>query len=198
MAGQGGLNRDLSRFRVADFSDHYPVTVVSQNRPKSARERESFFFVHRDLDHPRELILNWILDRNELVFFDIHLCNSRIQGRGFSASGRTGNQHHPVGFGDGPSEPSQVFVIEAETIEAQGRYARGDRPPAKEGGDDAPSKNARKTRPRDSHVFSFEPHPETAVLRTPPFRNIEIRHDLQSRNQWGVQSYIKRFHGGNE
>src|SRR5713226_42799 len=40
------LNGDLCRLHIANFSDHDLVGIVTQNRPKTARESQSLLFIN--------------------------------------------------------------------------------------------------------------------------------------------------------
>ncbi len=129
MAGQGGLNGNLSRFGITNFSDHDLIRVMSQDGPKSSREGQSLFLIDGDLHHPRKLILDRIFDRNQLIFERVHFRNRGIQGCCFSASCRSGHQDHAVGTHDGPPKPFQIFRIESKPFEFQRGYAGRNRFP---------------------------------------------------------------------
>ena len=87
---------------------------------KPARERDPFLLIHRNLHHPGQLIFDRIFNGDELVFFDVHLGDGGIEGRCFSATGRTGDEHHPIRLRNGPPKPLQVLFVESQAIKAQG------------------------------------------------------------------------------
>ena len=68
VAGKRGLDCDLSGFGVADFADHDLVGVVAQDGTQSARKREPFLLVHRNLRDSRQLVLDRIFNGDDLVF----------------------------------------------------------------------------------------------------------------------------------
>ncbi len=49
VTGQGGLNGNLRCFIITDSYNHYYVLVVPQNRTQTARKRQTFFLVDRNL-----------------------------------------------------------------------------------------------------------------------------------------------------
>ena len=57
---ESGLNRDLRRLRIADFSDHDFVRVMAQNRAQAAREGQPLLLVHRNLGDALDLIFDGI------------------------------------------------------------------------------------------------------------------------------------------
>ena len=116
---QGRLDRDLCRLLVPDLADHDLVGVVTQDRAKTAGKGQPLLFIDRDLRDPRQLILDWILDRDDLVFFVLDFGKRCVQGGRLTGSGGPRHEHHPIRLLDKPSQPQQVLGLEPANIEAQ-------------------------------------------------------------------------------
>ena len=69
MARKRRLNGNLRRFGVADFTDHDFVRVVAQDRAQASREGQSLFLVNGNLRNAVQLILDWIFDCQNFIFF---------------------------------------------------------------------------------------------------------------------------------
>ena len=67
MAGQGGLDGDLGRLRVADLPDHDLVRVVAEDRAQTPGEGQALLLVDRDLGDALDLVLDRVLDGDDLV-----------------------------------------------------------------------------------------------------------------------------------
>src|SRR4029079_3368174 len=130
---------------------------MTQDRAKAPRERESLLLIDRDLDNPGELILDRIFDRDEFIFFDVHLGDGGIERRGFSAARRTSDKYHPIGLRDGSPEPLEVLVIEPEALQAQGRHAGTDRFAVQNTDDDRLTEHARQNQYPEIDGLPFKP-----------------------------------------
>ena len=98
MPGKRRLHRDAGGFRIADFTDHDLVRVVAQQGAQAARKGQALALVHRNLQHPRQLILDRVFDRHQLFGAGIDFGEHRIQCGGLAATGRAGHQQHAVGL----------------------------------------------------------------------------------------------------
>src|SRR5258705_6472732 len=99
MSGQRRLHGNLRSFGVADFADHDFVRIVAQYRAQPARKREPLFFVDRNLQHSRQLILDGVFDGDYFVAAMINFGECRIERGRFAAAGRTGDEEHAIGLG---------------------------------------------------------------------------------------------------
>ena len=73
VAGHGGLNGNLSRFEISNFSNEYHIGIVSQDRTKPSSEVEPNFMIDLNLADAGHLIFNRILDGNDLDVFSLNL-----------------------------------------------------------------------------------------------------------------------------
>ena len=60
---QGGFNRDLGCFRVADFTHQDDVGVLAKHRPQDAGIPHPDVLLDGDLDDSVEVVFDRILDR---------------------------------------------------------------------------------------------------------------------------------------
>src|SRR4029077_19637604 len=65
VAGQRGFNGDFGGFRIANFTDHDDVRVLTQNGAKRVGEGKADFFLYRDLIDAGNLEFDGIFDRDD-------------------------------------------------------------------------------------------------------------------------------------
>ncbi len=118
VAGEGGVDGNLSGFLVADFADHDFVGVVAQDGPQAAGKRESLFLVHGNLGDAADLILDGIFDGDDLVFVVLDLVDGGVKSGGLTGTGGPGDEHHAVRLANVAAEPHHLFVVEADDVEA--------------------------------------------------------------------------------
>ena len=82
VAGEGRLDRDLGRLRVADLPHHDLVGVVAQDGAQAPGEGQALLLVDGDLGDPAELVLDGVLDGDDLVLLGTDLGEGRVEGRG--------------------------------------------------------------------------------------------------------------------
>src|SRR3954452_1556300 len=193
VTGERRLHGDGGRFFVADLADHDLVGVVAKDGAQSARKRQPFLLIHRNLRDSSELVFDRILDRNDLVFRGLNLGKRGVQRRRFAGAGGSGDEHHSVRLFDELAELEQHLLVEAEDVEAQALEVgvhrllvqdADDRILAVRGGDDG-----------DAEVdgAAGDAQFETAVLRHALLGDVELRHDLDARNDRAVVALVDRL-----
>jgi hypothetical protein len=65
VARERGVDRDLGRFQVADFTHHHNVRRLPQHRAQGGGKRHADVVPHRDLVDAVELVLNGVFDRDD-------------------------------------------------------------------------------------------------------------------------------------
>jgi len=68
MPGQSRLDGNLGCLRVADFTHHDFIRVMTQDRAQTAGKGQPFFLVDLNLGNALNLIFHRVFDRNDLVF----------------------------------------------------------------------------------------------------------------------------------
>src|SRR5436190_9262621 len=119
VTGQSRLNGDLGSLFVANFTDHYLVGIVAQNRSQAAGEGQSFLLVHRYLGNAVQLVFNRIFNGDDLVFFVADFIQRRVQRRRLTGTGRSRHQNHAVRLSDVTAKLSQVIRIETDYVQIQ-------------------------------------------------------------------------------
>ena len=66
MTGERGLDRDLRRLEIPDFTDHEHVRILPQKRPQGRGKREPDGGIHGQLHDALDFIFHRILRREDL------------------------------------------------------------------------------------------------------------------------------------
>src|SRR6202011_151560 len=119
VSGKRRLNRDLRGFRVADFTHHDLVRVVTQDGTQSAGESEALFLVHRNLRDAVDLVFHRIFNCDDLVFVGLDFIQCGVERGGFAAASWSSHQHHAVGFKDVAAELAQIFFVKTHHVQYQ-------------------------------------------------------------------------------
>src|SRR3990172_3918453 len=194
VTGQGRLDRDLSRLRVSDFSDHDLVGIVAKDRPEAPREREPLLFIHRDLHHILELVLDGILDGDDLVLPPIDLADGGIQRCRLAAPGGAGDQDHPVGPVDRVPESLHVGFGEPEPLELELTEFGGDGFLIQDPDDHGLAEVTRHDRHPKVDRPPVEAKCESAVLGNPALGDVQLGHDLDPRDDRLLVAPVQRLH----
>src|SRR5581483_9280247 len=195
VTGEGRLDGDLRGFRVADFPHHDLVRIVAQNGTQSTGKGQTFLLVDGNLRDAANLVLHRIFNGDDLVFFGFNLIHGGVKSRRFAAARRPGNQHHAIGFLDVAAELAQVLVVKANDIEHQGAelLAHGFFVEHTEHRILAVNRRHDGDAKIDGAPVVLDA--EAAILRDTAFGNIELAHDLDSRNDGRVMLFSDRGHG---
>src|ERR1700730_7847696 len=182
MAGKRRLDRDLRSLGVADLAHHDLVRIVPKNGAQPAREGQSLLLVDGNLQHARQLVLDRIFDRYDLVAPGLRFGNRPVQGRRLAAAGRPRHEQHPVGKQAQRAQLCNDVGLESEHIEAQPAHLLGQgllvehaqhRILAEDAGND---RDAKVDRPR------LEGNLEAPVLGYSALRDVELRHHFDARD----------------
>ena len=119
MPGQRRVDRNLRSLRIADLAHQNLVGIMAQNRPQSARKREPFFLIHRNLRNAPDLVLDRVLDGDDLVLIGLNFIERRIERCRLARAGRPGHQHHPVRLANIPPEARQIFFRKAHDFQRE-------------------------------------------------------------------------------
>src|SRR5579859_1416350 len=196
VAGKRGLDRDLRRLGVADFTQNDLVRIVAQDGPQSAGEGEAFFLIDRNLRNAVYLVFDRVFDRNDLVFVSLDLVQRGVERGGFAAARGPGDQHHSIGLQNVAPELAQVFFIEADDVQHQVAELFAHRFLVQHAEHGIFAVNGRHNGNAEVDQTSAVFHAETPVLRHAPLGNIELAHDLDTGDDGGVVLLGHRLHGG--
>src|SRR5688572_15136245 len=123
VTSQRGFDGDLSRFRIANFTDHHNVRVLTEDRPESACESKSDFLLHRHLVDAGNLEFDGILDGNDVELRIIELIERRVECCCLSRTGRASNQKQAMRSIHGGTEAAIGVCIETKLLHAGGKVA---------------------------------------------------------------------------
>ena len=177
VTGQRRLHGDVRGFQVADFADHHHVRVLAQDGAQAAREGHLDLGVDLRLADAVDVVLDRILDRHDVARVVVDALERRVQRRGLARAGRAGDQHDAVRLVDQLVHQLLRARIHAERIQLQAAgllvqqtqhhalaVAGGNR--------------------RHAHVdrAAGDAQRDAAVLRQALLGDVELRHDLDARD----------------
>jgi len=173
--GEGGLHRDGGGLLVPDLPDHDDVRVLPQEGTERGGEGQADRVVHVHLVDPVKVVLDRVLGGHDVGAGDVHFGERRVERRRLAAAGRAGHQDHAVGAGDRVHE-----VLERGRLESELRQVERQVPLVEDPEHDLLPEDGRER--GDAQVDRPLEHPDldAAVLRDPPFRDVELRHDLDA------------------
>src|ERR1041385_4123115 len=81
MACKRRLYGDLGSFRIADFTDHDHIRVLTHNRSEAVREREADLGFNLDLVYTAQLVLDRVFDGNNFLARIVDLLKRTVKRR---------------------------------------------------------------------------------------------------------------------
>ena len=115
---QSGLDGNIRNDTVTNLTDQYDIRGLSQHRPQYSIERQLNVISNLALIHPRKVVFNRVLRRNNLLVGLIKLLQSGVQRRSLAASGRASNQEDTVGPLDYLLELLEVILLKSKSLDA--------------------------------------------------------------------------------
>src|SRR5581483_5682992 len=171
------LDRDLRRLGVADLSNHDDVGVLADDRAEAVREGEPDRRLHVDLVHAEELVLDRILDRDDLLVGRVDLVERTVERRRLAAAGGARDEHHAVRLVDEPVELAERVRREAERVQVH-----DDARAVEDTEDDALAVERRQRGDAEVDLLAHQAELDAAVLRQATLGDVELRHDLDARD----------------
>ncbi len=174
---EGRLNGDRGRIQVAHLPHHDDVGVLPQHRPEHDGEGEADLLLHRHLVDPRQLVLDRVLDRRDVVLDGFDPVQDPIEGGRLSRSGGPRDEDDPLRTGDDVLHPFHFLGGKPDRLQGDVRVGGVEDP------DDHFLPVVRRDR-GDPQVEAAPPHADAdpAVLREPLLGDVHIRHDLDPRD----------------
>ncbi len=81
MAGERCLESDFRGLPVPDFSDHYDIRVLTQDRPQGIGKGDLHCLVHLNLGDPVNLIFYRVFNRGDIYDLGVEGAENDIKGR---------------------------------------------------------------------------------------------------------------------
>ena len=100
VSSEGGVERNVSRFLIADFTHQNHVRILAHDGTKPFRESVIPAFFYLRLGNSLYFIFYRILDRNYLHVRSVELVDESVERRRLSRTGRSGREDHAVRFLD--------------------------------------------------------------------------------------------------
>src|SRR6516225_4347093 len=120
-----------------------------------------------------ELILDRILNSDDVLVGRIDTAETSVQGRRLTGAGGPGRQNDSMALPDQPIDLAKIVTRETEAIEV---YVNQRLRSIKQAEHDALAKSGRDNGNTDVDIPSCYPHPDSAILGQPLFRDIQPRH----------------------
>ena len=150
--------------------------------------------MYLNLINARQTIFNRILNSNNLLFLTIEIIQRAIERRRLTAAGGSRDQHHPVRLLDESSDPNHVPLLESAALEVQGDEFTVGRFLVEDTDNRVLAVNAGHDRNAEIDRPLLDAKLETAVLGNALLRDVELGHDLESRDDRRVEFLIDRLH----
>ena len=177
MSGQRRLDRHVGRLEVADLADKDDVRVLADNAAQARSEREADLRPDLYLADPGHLVFNGIFDGDDVLVRRINPLQSGVERRRFARPRGAGYKDNAVGTLDETANKRIVVGIHTEFFEAEQEC------PFLEDTHDNPfAKSHRDNRDADVDFFAAQADLDAPVLRQTVFRNVEVGHDLDPRD----------------
>ncbi|KAG0752040.1 hypothetical protein G6F24_013842 [Rhizopus arrhizus] len=189
MAGQRGLYRDLRGFQVADLADHDRIRVLAQDRAQCGAETHADARIDLDLADTGEVVLHRVFHGQDVAGAAVELAQRRIQRGGLATAGRAGHQHDAVRLPAQPGEGRQGVVGHAEPLQLQAAGILFQQAQHR-----ALAMSGRHRGHADVQRPAADTDRDAAVLRQALCGDVQMRHELDARNQRGMQGLARRHH----
>ena len=98
MTRQSCAHHQFCGHLVAGLTHQNHIRVLTQKGPQARRETQTDIIFHLRLPNQRHPVFNRILKRKNTALLSVDHAQQCIERRGFTATGGTGNQKHPVGL----------------------------------------------------------------------------------------------------
>ena len=182
VARQRRLDRDLGRLEVADLADEDDVGVLPQEGAQRRREGQADLLLHLDLVDAGEVELDRVLGRHDVDGRVVQGGDRGVERVRLARAGRPGDEHDAVGPVDRVLEAAQRLLVEAELRHVELQLRLVEQPH-----DDLLAELRRDARDAQVEVaralLDAQPDLDAAVLRQALLGDVELRHDLQARDQ---------------
>ena len=83
----------MGGLEVADLTDHDDVGVLTQYGPQGLGKRQVDFRIHLRLPHTRQLVLNRVFHRHDVLAPRVEPLQRRVQRGGLARTGGPGDQN---------------------------------------------------------------------------------------------------------
>ena len=190
VACKGGLDGDLGRLEVTDLADHHHVGVLTQEGAQHLGERIAGLRVDRHLDDSVHIVFDRFLGGEEFGVDLVDAPQDRVEGGCLAGAGRTGNDEDSVRLLDIHRDLLIDVFGQADVLEVE----RGRRL-VENTHDDGLAVGGREAADTKVDRLAGDGQGDTAVLRHAALGDVEVRKDLDARDDGGGHLHVGRLHG---
>src|SRR5262245_6115394 len=157
---------------------------MAENGTQSPREGQTCFLRHLNLVHPLELILDWVLDRDDFADRIVDGIERRIKGRSLAAAGWAGDEHDSVWQFEHALETLDFPFGHAQVLQAsQGRVL------PQQTHDYRLAVQHRDDRDTDVHLAVLDANLDPAILRQALFSDVEVTENLDPGHDGRLEAF---------
>ena len=180
VAGQRSPDGDLRGFEVAHFPHHDYVRVAAQNAAQSGGEAQPDLGPDGNLDDAVQFMLHRLLDGDDAALLGVEVGKEGVEGGRLAAAGRAGEQDDAVGHGQEVADALLGRAVQAQARKIEALLAQ------------QPEAHALPGHRGDGGYPDVDGPPlqlqvDAPVLGQAPLRNVQVGHDLKSREYRGLQ-----------
>ena len=176
VAGKARLDTDRKRLGVAHFTDHHDVRVLAKEGAHDTREGH-FLADHTLRDVSVEFVFDRVFGGDDIFRFRVERVKRRIQGRGLSRTGWTGNKDEAVWHLNCAGPLLQDFFVHAELRQFDFHRARVEKTH-----NELFAVETRDTRGTGAEPAAVILHVDTSVLRLAVFIDTHAGSQFQARD----------------
>ena len=177
VSGHRGLERDVGRLLVTDFSDEQHVRILTQHRSQHPGEGETLLLVHLHLVDAAQAVFNGVFHGDDVHRFAAARVEGGVEGRRLSAPGRTGDEQNSL-----LAHEERLESLEHLRHEAERAHRDLHRLLVEQTHHDFFADARRKHRDAERHLLSVHAHFRATVLRAETLGDVQIGHDLDARD----------------
>ena len=177
MAGQGGVDRHVRAVAVAHLSDHDHVGVGAQDRTQAGAEGQPHALGDLDLVDALEAVLDGVLDRHQRLLGRADEVDDRVERRRLAGARRAGREDAAVREAQRRLEALHVLRAHPQLVERERGLAGVEDPQHRR-----LALHQRHHGDANVDVAVLEVEADAAVLRQAPLGDVQLAHDLDSRD----------------
>ena len=188
MTGQRRFHGNVGCLVVTNLTHHHDVRILPEDGAQRRSEIESDVVAHRNLIDARQLVLDRVLDRYDVVLRVVQLLQHRVERCRLAGTGRTGHENHSVRRVDRLLEFVERALVHAHLVDAagEGRLIENTN-------DDLLAVGGRQNRDTQIHFLANHLDAEAPVLRHPAFGDIQASENLDARRDRELERLWRRF-----
>src|SRR5438128_4785117 len=176
VAGERGANADLCSLEVARLTDEDHVGVLTAEGAERGGERPADPLVDLDLVDALQVVLDRVLGGHDVHVRRIDRLDPRVERGELTGFERPGDQDHAVWLVN-----RRVELVEAPLVEAELRQVELQRLFVEDSEDRLLAEDRGQGRDTEVDLAVVVAQLDAAVLRKPALGDVEVRHDLQAR-----------------